>query len=475
MPAVFTAFARAGFTRVILWAVLITACFASVAAADDWPAWLGAKRDGIWREEGILDHFPPGGPKVRWRTPTGSGYAGPAVAGNRVYLMDFVPKTTAKASMNMARGRMPGVERILCLDDATGAIVWKHEYDCDYAISFPSGPRTTPLVADGKVYTLGAMGNLFCLDADSGRFIWSMNLPERYCDPQSPTRDIPLWGYAASPLLDGDRLITLGSNDGSVVVALNKDTGKEIWRALSANKLGYCPPVIYTVGTTRQMIVWTPEAVCGLDPVTGKTYWEVPFRLHDSALAIPMPQFDGKRLFITSFYNSSLMIALDTGKPGATVLWQGKGKSEKPDRTATLHSIMPTPVFKDGFIYGVDSYGELRCLTAETGNRVWTALGVTKPFKAGKRDESKLTEDNRWNNAFLTPHGDRCFLFNEVGELVIAKLDPSGYTEIDRAKIIDPDNGMTTHKVVWSHPAYAHKSIYVRNDHEIVCVSLAAW
>ena len=154
-----------------------------------------------------------------------------------------------------------------------------------------------------------------------------------------------------------------------------------------------------------------------LDPDTGKTYWQAPFQLHQSALAIPMPRFDGKDLFITSFYNSARMLALDLEKPGATMLWQGKGKSEKPDKTATLHSIMPTPVFKDGYIYGVDSYGELRCLKAETGKRTVGRLSaLTKPFKDGKRDESKLTEANRWNNAFLTPQGDRCFLFNEAGE-----------------------------------------------------------
>jgi outer membrane protein assembly factor BamB len=462
---------RASFVRFAM-GLCAALALTSAVPADDWPQWLGPQRDGVWREEGILDRFPAGGPKVRWRTPTGSGYAGPAVSGNRVYLTDYTPKAGSKPTMNMSRGRMPGVERVLCLDDATGTVVWKHEYDCDYAISFPAGPRATPVVADGKVYALGAMGDLLCLDAASGKVAWSVNLPERYGDPQKPNRGVPLWGYAASPLLDGDRLITLGGDDGSVVVALNKDTGKEVWRALSSFSIGYCPPVIYTVGKMRQLIIWHPEAVCGLDPESGKTFWEIPFRLHQSALSIPMPRFDGKHLFITSFYNSALMLSLDTDKPAATVLWQGQGKGEKPDRTATLHSIMPTPVFKNGYIYGVDSYGELRCLKADTGDRVWTALGVTRPFKDGKRDESKPVEKDRWDNAFLNPQGDRCFLFNEAGELVIARLEPSGYTEIDRAKIIDADNSMAGRKVVWSQPAYAHKCVYVRNDHEIVCVSL---
>jgi outer membrane protein assembly factor BamB len=442
-----------------------------VAAANDWPQWLGPQRDGVWRDDGILDRFPPGGPAVQWRTPIGAGYAGPAVAGQCVYVTDFVSKTNSKPTMNMKRTRMPGVERVLCLD-TNGNVRWKHEYECEYAISFPSGPRTTPLVADGRVYTLGAMGDLICLDAASGKAVWSVNLPERYGDPQKPNRGIPLWGYAASPLLDGDRLITLAGDDGSVVVALNKDTGKELWRALSSFSIGYCPPAIYTVGKTRQLIIWHPEAVCGLEPETGKVLWQVPFELHESALSIPMPRFDGSRLFVTSFYNSALMLKLDLERPGATVLWRGKGKGEQPHQTASLHSIMPTPVMKDGYVYGVDSYGELRCLNADTGERVWTALGVTRPLKNGQRDESKPSAKDRWDNAFLNPQGDRCFLFNEAGELIIARLEPSGYTEIDRAKIIDADNSMPGRTVVWSQPAYARRCVYVRNDHEIVCVSL---
>lgn len=450
--------------------------FASAAIADDWPQWLGPQRDGVWREGGLIDRFPAGGPPVRWRAPIAAGYSGPAVAGDRVYVTDFVRTGGGGATGNpFSRGRLPGTERVLCLDDASGKVVWKHEYACEYAISYPAGPRTTPVVAGGRVYTLGAMGDLLCLDAGSGKLVWSVNLPEKYGEPDKPNHGVvPVWGYAASPLLDGDRLITLAGGDGSLVVALNKDTGKEIWRAVSASSIGYCPPVIYTVGTTRQLVIWQPEAICGLVPETGTVLWEVPFKLHQSALSIPMPQFDGQRLFVTSFYNSAITLALDADKP-ATVRWKARPpaqRSEQPDRSVALNSIMPTPVLKDGYVYGVDSYGELRCLKADTGERVWTALGVTRPLKDGKRDESKPTQKDRWDNAFITPQGDRHFLFNEAGEIVIARLEPTGYTEIDRAKVIDPDNTLPGRSVVWSHPAYAHKSAYIRNDHELVCVSL---
>ena len=130
------------------------------------------------------------------------------------------------------------------------------------------------------------MGDLLCLDAADGQGRLVGQLPERYGDPHKPIRGVPLWGYAASPLLDGDRLISLGGDDGSVVVALNKDTGKEIWRALSSFSIGYCPPVIYTVGKTRQLIIWHPEAVCGLDPETGQ---DALARCRSSCIGPPWP------------------------------------------------------------------------------------------------------------------------------------------------------------------------------------------
>src|SRR5262245_40268115 len=152
---------------------------APAARADDWPQWLGPQRDGVWREQGLLEKFPAGGPKVRWRAPVGQGYSGPAVAGGRVYLTDWVarPGTTPPKSA-FTRGRVAGTERVLCLDEQTGKPLWKHEYPCTYEVSYAAGPRTTPVVAGGKVYTLGTMGDLLCLDADRGTVVWSKNLPK---------------------------------------------------------------------------------------------------------------------------------------------------------------------------------------------------------------------------------------------------------------------------------------------------------
>jgi outer membrane protein assembly factor BamB len=431
------------------------------ARADDWPQWLGPERDGVWREAGILKTFPSEGLKPRWRVAIGSGYAGPAVAVGRVYVMDrLLAEGTKKPSNVFSRGRIEGRERIVCLDESTGRELWKHDYDCPYAISYPAGPRATPLVDGPRIYTLGAMGDLLCLESETGKVVWQKNLPSKY------RAAVPLWGFAAHPLVDGNKLICLVGGPGSVVVAFDKASGKELWRALSATEPGYCPPMIYQVGGKRQLIVWHPEAVNGLDPETGKVYWSQRFPVK-AGLSIPTPRKAGDLLFVTSFYNGSLMLRFEPDKTQPVVVWKGKRQSEHPDQTDGLHSIMPTPFLVNGYIYGVCSYGELRCLKADTGERVWESLQAT-----GAAPEHR--DDDRWRNAFLVQNEERFFLFNEEGDLIIAQLMPEGYHELSRTHILEPTNNMPGRLVVWSHPAFANKCIFARNDKEIICVSLAA-
>jgi hypothetical protein len=137
---------------------------------------------------------------------------------------------------------------------------------------------------------------------------------------------------------------------------------------------------------------------------------------------------------------------------------------------------MPTPVVQGAYIYGVCSYGELRCLEWATGKRVWMTMKATRGryTPAQVAEEEEPANNERWSNAFLIPHADRCFLFNEQGELILARLSPQGYQEIGRTILLEPTNRMAGRKVVWSHPAFADKCIFVRNDQEIVCFSLAA-
>jgi outer membrane protein assembly factor BamB len=448
--------ARFSFSRLFLATLAVCLLAVTAACADDWPQWLGPRRDGIWRETGILKKFPKDGPKIRWKVPIGLGYAGPAVADGRVYVTDWVlAKGVTSPDDPFDKPKLQGKERVLCRDEADGSLKWKHEYDCVYAVSYAAGPRTTPLVKDGKVYTLGTMGDLYCLDAKDGKVIWSKNFPRDY------KAQVPLWGYAAHPLLDGDRLICLVGGQGSVVVAFHKDTGKELWRALSAAEIGYCPPVIFEAGGKRQLIIWHPQSVNSLDPETGSVYWTQPFK-SGANMSIATPRLSGDRLFLTGFYAGPLMLKLAQDRPEASVLWKGKGKGEKPNQTDGLHSTMSTPYFNGDYIYGVDSYGELRCLDARTGKRLWTTFQAT------------TGEEARWGNAFLIPQDDRFFLFNERGELIIARLTPEKYEEIDRAKILEPTNKLAGRPVVWSCPAFANRSVYARNDRELVCVSLAA-
>ncbi len=436
---------------------------AATVRADDWPQWLGPERDGSWREDGIIDKFPAGGPKVRWRQKIGEGYAGPAVAGGRVVVADRVlPAGVKNPKSAFGRSRVQGTERVLCLDEASGKILWTDDYDCPYEVSYAAGPRTTPIIDGERVYALGTMGDLRCLDLKSGRLIWSKNFIRDYAAP------VPLWGFAAHPLLDGKRLICLVGGKDALVVAFDKDSGKEVWRALDALEPGYAPPMIFPVAGQRQLIVWHPEAVNGLDPTTGKVFWSFPAaagsRKLKAGMSIPSPRFQDDRLFLTAFYDGSLMLKLDgTHKPKE--VWRGKGRSEQPEDTQALHSVMSTPVIKDGYIYGVCSYGELRCLKADTGARVWSTHQAT------------VGKSMRWANAFLVPQGNRFFIFNEQGDLIIARLNPEGYQEICRANILTPTNSMAPppgRRVIWSHPAFAKRCCYARNDREIVCVSLAS-
>jgi outer membrane protein assembly factor BamB len=439
-------------------ALLLVPGFGHTARAEDWPQWLGPRRDGVWRETGILGRFPKDGPKVVWRTQIGGGYTGPAVAAGRVYVMDREAPPLAKGAEGFGKDGLAGKERVLCLNAADGKLVWKHEYACTYKIYYPSGPRTTPVVDGSKVYTLGAMGDLRCLDAATGKLHWSKNLPEEY-----KTRP-PLWGYAAHPLLDGDRLFCLVGGKEHAVVALDKHTGKELWHALTVEEIGYAPPVIAAAGGKRQLIVFQTEAVNALDPATGKVYWSQPFPGREPTrpgITVSTPVQAGDLLFLTSPHHGSLMLKLAADRPAATLLWRSK-ETSRIDKTDALHALMGTPVLAGGHVYGVCSFGELRCLNAATGERLWQSYNATAGRKA------------LFATAFLVRQGERFWIFNDAGDLILARLSPKGYEEIGRAHLLEPTLFSRGRDVVWSHPAFANRCVYARNDKEIVCVSLAA-
>jgi outer membrane protein assembly factor BamB len=412
---------------------------------------MGPHRDDVWRETGILDKFPAAGPKVVWRMPVGGGYAGPAVAGGRVFVTDFVPANSAAVPANdpMKRPEIAGQERVLCFNEADGKLLWTHKYDCPYRISYPAGPRCTPTVDGDRVYTLGAMGNLYCLEAATGKVAWTVDYKKTF-GAKPPT-----WGFAGHPLVDGKNLICLVGGLGTVAVAFDKMTGEARWAALNAKEPGYSSPAIIEAGGKRQVIIWSSEAVNGLEPETGKVYWSVPLE-PDFGMAIMAPQKFGNYLYAAGIDKKGMLLKLAANEPAAEVVWRGT-------KDNAVYPVNVTPLIEDGYIYGVCTESQLRCVKLENGERLWETMAPTLGNKRG-----------RSGTAFLVKNGDRHFLFNEAGYLIIARLSPKGYEEIGRAKLLEPTGQAFGRDVVWSHPAFAGKCVFARNDKEIVCVSLAA-
>jgi outer membrane protein assembly factor BamB len=430
--------------RVITLALSLIGLAAGAARGDDWPQWLGPQRDGVWRESGVLEKFPEGGPKVLWRVPVGTGYAGPAVANGRVYLADFERAGTANP--------VTGKERVLCLDAAGGKEVWKHEYEVSYKdmkAGYTTGPRCTPTVSGGKVYALGAAGNLLCLDAEKGGEVWSHDLPKDY----HVTITQPFWGYCGHPLVDGQKLICVAGGKDSVAVAFDKDTGKELWHALSAEQFGYCPPTLIEAGGARQLLIWHGESVNALDPETGRVYWSVPLKPM-YGMAIAEPRLAGDKLFVSG-NGVSALLKLAADKPAAEAVWRGTTKTG-------FGVINMTPFVEGGTAYGVDQPGQLRGVKLEDGQRLWETFAPV----AGKAAPC--------GTVFIVKNGDRYFLWNELGDLIIARLSPKGYEEVSRAHLLEPTSkAFEQRSVLWSHPAFANRCMFARNDKELICVSLA--
>jgi hypothetical protein len=172
------------------------------------------------------------------------------------------------------------------------------------------------------------------------------------------------------------------------------------------------------------------------------------------------PGLQNDYLFVSGFYDGSLLLRLDRDKLAVRKVWRRKGPSER--QTDSLHCCISTPVLQGEHIYGVDSYGELRCLDLYTGDRIWESLAAVP--KA------------RWSNIHMVRHGDKIWMFNERGELIIGKLLPKGFHEISRAKLINPTRGQLSQRggVCWSHPAFAYRHVYIRNDKELICADLSA-
>ncbi|MCX7700117.1 MAG: PQQ-like beta-propeller repeat protein [Gemmataceae bacterium] len=400
----------------VLW---VSAVWASTAAAGDpqWPQWRGPNRDNVWPVSIHPERLPE---KLRtiWRKPIGGGYGGIAISGDRVFVMDRQTEPRE-------------VERVVALELATGQTIWTHEYPVRYGgLDYGNGPRATPTVHEGRVYTLGAVGHLHCLDAATGRVVWSHDCVSEY------QATIPTWGLASSPMIDESRVVVQVGGHNGCWMAFDKRSGEVVWKALP-DRAGYASAVRIAVEGRPQLIAWTAEHVTALEPETGKLLWAVPFSItYDVAIADPV-YHDGV-LLCGQYWEGSLALRLNADGPPEK-LWEGK----------RLRLLMATPLVRDGCAYALDRENGLICVELRSGKVRWSGF--------------KLSYDKRNPHAasWWSADGMASFL-NERGEWIVVRLSPERVEELGRTKVFDGS---------WAHPGLTKDRIVVRDDREISCLT----
>lgn len=434
--------------------ILILIIFTQFTSAEDWTQWAGNDRQCNWNETGIVRKFPTDGLKPTWTVPIGSGYSGPVVSKNRVYVTDYRPKKATEL--------LEAVERVICLDESSGAILWTHQWETHYRRqmhSYATGPRSTPLVINGRLYTLGATGMMHCFKAESGEVLWEYDALEEF------GAEVPTFGVSCAPIAWKDTVIFVcGGRDG-LLRALDQKTGEVRWKALPAEyEMPYSSPVILSIAGTAQLIQWDQQQISSLNPDNGQVRWQVPFNAR-SNMALARPVLIGDRLLVSGFYDGSMLARVSADE--AEVLWTNGGSGERSHQTLSLHAVITTPIAAGEHFYGTCSYGELRGLRLVDGNRVW--------------EQKDVTRQGRWGSMFWVKNVDRYFINNDLGELLIVQFSPQGAKIIDRTQLIKPDTHcgygprrFADAMVNWVQPAYANRHVIIRNDSEIRRVSLAA-
>lgn len=426
-----------------LFAIVSAVSSQTKSSADEWPQWRGPNRDGVWAETGVIDEFNSPEIERKWTVPISGGYCGPTVADGRVYVTDRVIEPDK-------------IERVHCFDWQTGGKIWSYSYDCEYkGFSYTAGPRASVLIDDDRAYSLGAAGHLFCFDAAEGTVLWSKDLRRDY------KIRMPLWGIAASPVVEGDLLILqIGGEDDACLIALDKLTGEQRWTALP-DVASYAAPIVIDQCGKRVLACKTGDRVVGVAVDTGKLHWAYPVPWKSWPIGIATPVLERDMLLTTEAHKGTLLLRLSADSLTVDELWH-LGRQNSEDKTA-LHCLISTPYVDGDYIYGADSRGVLRCLRLDTGKQVW-------------EDRTAVPED-RFATIHLIRNGDRTWLFNEKGELIIAKLTPQGFHEISRAKLLDTTPEQLPRRrggVTWSHPAFAYRHVFARNDKELVCADLSA-
>ncbi|HZT82920.1 MAG TPA: PQQ-binding-like beta-propeller repeat protein [Gemmataceae bacterium] len=388
------------------------------APAADWPQFLGPTRNGVSTETGLLQTWGKDGPPKLWERKVGAGFAGPVVSGGRLILFH----------------RVGDEEVVEGLDAASGKPRWKFAYPTAYedSFGFDPGPRSTPLIAGNHVYTLGAEGKLHCLTLDEGKKVWARDLAADYKPPRG------FFGVGTSPLLVGDLLLVNVGGKGTGIVAFNKNTGKEAWRATD-HEASYSSPTAATLGGVPRAVFFTREGIVLLDPATGKVRFSKRWRsrMHASVNAAA-PLVVGDEVFFSACYGTGAIL-LKVKQDDCEEVWSN-------DESMSNH--YSTCVARDGFLYGFDGRQEhgaqLRCVEWKTGKVRWTK----ERFGCG----SMILADGH------------LIILGERGDLVLAEATPAAYREKARASVLG--------KPCRAQVALANGKLCGRDTNKLVCWDL---
>ena len=397
---------------------MIVAAAAVEVAAQDWPQFLGPARDGRYAGAPLAASWPDGDPRRLWSRPVGAGFAGPVVSGDRVILFHRV-------------GRREVVE---ALDAATGDTVWRYDYPTSYRddFGFDEGPRSVPVVADGRVYTFGAQGQLHAVDLETGAGVWQVDTHDRYGVRKG------FFGAAGSPLVEDGRVIAnVGGRRGGIV-AFDAATGGELWTATD-HEASYSSPAAGTFGGRRLALVFTRTGLVGLDPASGEVRFERRWRSRlGASVNAATPLVLGDSVFISASYGTGAALLRIEGGTLAEA-WSG-------DDSMTNH--YATAVEHEGVLYGYHGRQEyspsLRAVDARSGTVRWS--------------------EDRFGAGTVTLAGDVLVILRESGELMLAEATPEALRPLARARILPG--------VVRAYPALADGRLYARNTDTLVAVDL---
>jgi outer membrane protein assembly factor BamB len=387
----------------------------------DWPRWRGPSGDGRWTPESLPDDWAKREPALLWKRPVGPGYGGVTAGGSRIYVMD-----RQKEPVEM--------ERLLCVSAEDGATLWELRWEVAYGkMDYGTGPRSSATIHDGRVYALGATGVAVCADALSGAQVWKV---DTVADLGAK---IPTWGFAASPVVDGERvLLHVGAGPGGALVALNRLTGAEVWRG-GADGAGYCTPEIFTHAESRQLILWGPEHIQSLDPVSGVTNWKYPYKI-TYGVSIAQPLYHGGVLLVSGYWHGTKALKLGGSAREVSLLWENEKE---------ICGLMSAPLFKDGVVYLLDKNRGLQALELQTGRILWSDGNTLSP--ADRNPQMSLV--------WMAERQNLAALLNSMGELVFVSLTPEGRKEHRRHQLL----GKT-----WAHPAFSGNNVFARSDAELV-------